>query len=121
MRWRREHAPPKWRPGRPGRPLALAALAACGGADGPAEEPALRLRGHPTGVPPLLAVDLSDEAVTEMTLGQLWAVGVELLGWPHELPAEATKEGVHQRLLEIKLADVGDFSDEGYGDAGYTE
>ena len=48
-----------------------------------------------------------------MSLSELWTIGVELLHWPREVPADATKEGVHQRLLEIKFKDVGDF--------GYTD
>ena len=68
-----------------------------------------------SGLPPLFSIDLSDDTVRDMPLSQLWTIGVELLRWPREMPADATKEEVHQRLLTIKFKDVGDF---GYtGDA----
>ena len=69
-------------------------------------------------LPALMSVDLSEETVAGMTLDQIWTIGVELLGWTRELPPDATREGVHQRLLEIKYRDVGDFFHDG-GDFGY--
>lgn len=60
-------------------------------------------------------VDLSEEAVAERTLEELWALGVEHLDWPAEPPAEATKEDVHWRLLDAKIQGLDDTLHEGYG------
>ncbi len=70
----------------------------------------------------LLEVDLSDEAVSRRTREELWEIGVVYLRWPRELPPDATKHEIHQRLLEGKYSNVGDFGDTGYvDDPSYRE
>ena len=54
-------------------------------------------------------VDLSEEGVEGLTLEELWNVGVRHFGWPATVPSDATKDEVHQRLLDEKYKDVGDF------------
>ena len=70
-------------------------------------------RPRPRASEELIGLDLSDEAVAELTVEELWELGVRHLAWPPERPAGATKNELHQRLLEGKYRDVGDF---GYGD-----
>jgi hypothetical protein len=110
---------------RPGLPLWIAAglcaplLGACGGGEPQVPEPPAGA-GVPAEPPSrarpaedLLRVDLSDQAVAALSTEELWKLGVLHLGWPQELPAGATKDEVHQQLLQGKYRDVGDF---GYGD-----
>ncbi|MEM7402088.1 MAG: hypothetical protein AAF304_09085 [Pseudomonadota bacterium] len=57
-------------------------------------------------------VDLSDERASSMSKDDLWEIGVKHLGWPKEIPSEATKEDIHQILLDAKYAKVGDMGGE---------
>lgn len=85
------------------------------GAQVPAEPPS-RARASED----LLAIDLSEGAVAALSAEELWELGVRHLGWPAGLPAGATKDAVHQKLLQGKYRDVGDYGygdgDDGYGD-----
>ena len=53
-------------------------------------------------------VNLSDEAVHEMSKQELWQIGVEYLNWPVEVDEKLTKEEIHQKLLDAKYLRVGD-------------
>lgn len=108
------------------------ALAACDGDEKPsaaappadaaplatAEAP----RPRPRASEELIEVDLSDAAVGALSLAELWEIGVQHLGWPAHPPPGASKPEVHQRLLQGKYRDFGDFGGTGYdGGKGYDD
>ena len=78
-------------------------LIQCSPSEGPRlEEP------QPKSRPDLLwSEDLSDDVVAQMTLVELWQLGVNALNWPTEIPAGTEKSDVHDRLLEAKYHEVG--------------
>ena len=72
--------------------------------------------------PEFVDFDVSDEAVEKMTREDLWKIGTFWLDWPQEMPADADKTEIHQRLLEAKYRGVGDFPGPEYlQDLGYEE
>ena len=85
--------------------------------------PRERVEDTTPGMPALLGVDLSDAAVSAISREELWAIGVHHAAWPAEIPSGATKLDIHQRLLEVKYAHVGDFgyADDAPPDFGYVE
>lgn len=57
-----------------------------------------------------------------MTRDDLWRIGVERLDWPQQMPDDADKAAIHQRLLEAKYEGVGDFPElERLQNLGYEE
>lgn len=54
-------------------------------------------------------IDLSDQAVSKMSKGELWQIGVENLNWPAQFDDNLSKGVIHQRLLDAKYVNVGDF------------
>ncbi len=96
----------------------LAFVPACGSSTDEQPKDGLQLGEgiDPTG---LDGIDLSDARVQRTTLRELWQVGVTCCGWPSQIPADASKDSVHQQLLMLKYAGVGDFPEEiGYGGDG---
>ena len=81
---------------------------ACGEAE--PESPTQQLSGSDQpAAHDLWDLNFSDEHVAKMTRDDLWRIGVERLGWPQQMPDDADKAALHQRLLEAKYKGVGDF------------
>lgn len=53
-------------------------------------------------------INLSDEAVSNMSKNELWKIGVEHFNWPINPEENLSKNLIHQKLLDAKYAAVGD-------------
>jgi hypothetical protein len=102
--------------------LLLASIGCSGSApeDGQAQ-PVEVAREH-RGTQQLWSYDLSDRAIRDRTLDDLWRIGVLCLGWAPEVPEGAEKAAVCARLLDAKYRQVGDIGEpERLDEIGYTD